>query len=266
MQNRIRVRRERPSVLSWAIALAVTMLAVYLVTLNAPEEGKSKVASAGVRVTRELEFADLTVHFADLGCHADQSGAHIAAAGYAGRGAAGIVYEDADGFHVLGAGYALETDAQRIAERLGSQEGITTSVLTLSAPSLSLRVTAPEEDVEAIAAADRVLRTQLSQLSALALQVDRGEVSAASARTLAKVAQAEVRTVRRQLESIAGGEDQPVCAAMTQLLCALEADLANVNGEGAVLSGQLRCCHARCALGLIDFLKCPSGKKIQPNA
>ena len=33
MQERIRVRRERPSALSWAIALAVTMLAVYLITV-----------------------------------------------------------------------------------------------------------------------------------------------------------------------------------------------------------------------------------------
>lgn len=254
MQERVRVRRERPSALTWAIALAVTMLAVYLITLSAPGEEKAKSTSAGVRVTREMEFAALTVHFADLGCYAGESEAHIAAAGYASRGAAGMVYEDADGFHVLGAGYALEADAKRIAERLGAQEGIETSVLTLSAPALSLRVTAPDEDAEAIAEADRLLRTQLNQLSALALQVDRGEISAASARTLAKVAQAEVRAVRERLEKIAGGADQPVCAALIQMLRALENNLSIAKGEGASLSGQLRCCHADCALDLIGFL------------
>ena len=36
MQKRVRVRRDRPSALSWALALAVTMLAVYLITLSAP--------------------------------------------------------------------------------------------------------------------------------------------------------------------------------------------------------------------------------------
>lgn len=265
MQERVRVRRERPSALSWAIALAVTMLAVYLVTLSAPREEKAADASAGVRITREMEFAALTVHFAELGCYAGESEAHIAAAGYASRGAAGMVYEDAEGFHVLGAGYALETDAKRIAERLGGQEGIEASVLTLSAPALSLRVTAPEEDVEAIAEADRVLRAQLNQLGALALQVDRGEISAASARTLAKVAQAEVREARKRLEEISGGADQPVCAAMTRMLLSLEENLSAVRGEGAVLSGQLRCCHADSALKLIGFLNDPTGKKIQPE-
>ena len=254
MQNRVRVRRDHPSALTWAVALAVTMLAVYLITLSAPAEEKAEDATTGVRVTRELDFESLTVHFADLGCHADELQARVAAAGYADRGAAGVVYQDAEGFHVLGAGYALEADAKRIAERLGGQEEIETCVLTLSAPALSLRVTAPEEDVEAIAEADRVLRTQLSQLNTLALQVDRGEVSAASARTLAKVAQAEVRTARKRLEAISGGSDQPVCAALIEMLSALENDLSQASGTGAVLSGQLRCCHADCALRLIGFL------------
>lgn len=261
MQKRVRVRRDRPSALTWAVALAVTMLAVYFVTLSAPAEKKTEDASAGVRVTRELEFAALTVHFADLGCHADASAARIAAAAYVARGAAGVVYEDGAGFHVIGAGYALEADAKRIAERLGRQEGIETGVLTLSAPGLSLRVTAPEEDAETIAGADRTLRTQMEQLSTLALQVDRGEVSAASARTLAKVSAAEVRAVRKRMESISGGADQPVCAAMTGMLRSLEENLSRVKGEGAELSGQLRCCHADCAVRLIAFLKNPSGRK-----
>ena len=258
MQERVRVRRERPSALTWAIALAVTMLAVYFVTLSAPEEKKAEAASSDVRVTRELEFESVTVHFADLGCFSDASRARIAAAEFAGRGAAGVVYEDDAGFHVLGAGYHLEADAKRIAQRLDSQEQIGSAVLTLSAPALSLRVTAPEKDVEAITDADRILRMQMDQLNAIALQLDRGEISAASARTLAKVAAAEVRAVRRRLEDIGGGEQQPVCAAMIGMLMALEENLSGVEGEGARLSGRLRCCHADCALRLIGFLKNPA--------
>lgn len=259
MQNRVRVRRDRPSALSWSIALAVTMLAVYLVTLSTPAERKVEDASTGVRVTREIDFQAVTIHFADLGCFADESQARIAAAGYTDRGAAGVVYSAADGFHVLGAGYALEADAKRIADRLGQQEGIETSVLTLTAPALSLRVTAPEEDVEAIAEADRVLRTQLNQLNTLALQVDRGEVAAISAKTLARVAASEVRSAKKKLEKISGSAQQPVCAAMISILVSLEENLSNVGGEGAALSGSLRCCHADCALDLIGFLNHPGG-------
>ncbi len=259
MQNRVRVRRERPSALTWAIALAVTMLAVYFVTLSAPQTGRVEEASTGIRVTREIDFEALTLYFADLGCHADSSQARIAAAAYAERGAAGVVYSAADGFHVLGAGYALEADAKRIAERLGQQENIATSVLTLTAPALSLRVTAPEEDVETIVEADRTLRTQLNQLNTLALQVDRGELSERSAKTLSKVAASEVRTARKRLEKISGSSDQPVCAALIRMLASLEENLSDVSGEGAVLSGRLRCCHADCALKLIGFLQNPGG-------
>ena len=258
MQNRIRVRRDRPSALSWSIALAVTMLAVYLVTLSAPAEKKAENVSSGMRVTQEINFESMTMHFADLGCFADESQARIAAAGFVNRGAAGIVYSDAAGHHVLGAGYALEADAKRIAERLGQQENIETGVLTLTAPPLSLRVTAPEEDVNAIVEADRMLRMQLNQLSTLALQVDRGEIFAASARTLTKVAAAEVRTARKNLEKITGSADQPVCAAMISLLASLEENLSDVGGDGAILSGRLRCCHADCALKLIRFLNAPA--------
>jgi len=235
------------------------MLAVYLVTLSAPAKKKAEDASAGIRVTQEVCFDSMTIHFADLGCFADEAQARIAAAGFVNRGAAGVIHSDADGHHVLGAGYSLESDAKRIAGRLEQQESIETNVLTLTAPPLSLRVTAPEEDVNAIVEADRVLRTQLNQLSTLALQVDRGEIFAASARTLAKVAAAEVRTARKKLEKIAGSADQPVCAAMIAMLASLEDNLSDVDGEGAVLSGRLRCCHADCALKLIGFLNTPGG-------
>ena len=171
-----------------------------------------------------------------------------------------------NGLRLLGAGYALEADAKRISEKLAQEEKIETSVLILTAPGLSLRVTAPEADVETIAAADRMLRTQMDQLNTLALQVDRGEISSSSARTLAKVAQSEVRAVRKKLEMIAGGGEQPVCAAMIQLLNGLENNLSGVTGEGAVLSGQLRCCHSDCALKMIRFLNNPLEKKIFPNA
>lgn len=257
MLNRVRVRRDRPSALSWALALAVTMLAVYLITLGATGEEAAEDASSGVRVTREIELRELTAYFADMGVHADEWRARVAAAEYAGRGAAAVVYEDADGFHVLGAGYVLEADARRIAERLGGQEDIEAGVLALSGQKRSLRVTAPEADVEAIIDADRVLRAQLSQINTLALQVDRGEVPASSARTLAKVAASEARSARRKLEQIDGGADQPVCAQLAGMLLRLEENLgaaAQRNLSAAEISGKLRCCHVDGTIRLIGFL------------
>jgi len=236
----------------------VTMLAVYLVTLSAPAQQKAEDASADVRVTRELTFEPMTVHFAALGSFDDEARARIAAAEYADRGAAGVVYGGADGYSILGAGYALEADARRVAGQL-QQQDIDTRVLTLSAPGFSMRVTAQESDADAIAEADKILRAQLNQLNVLALQVDRGEVSAISARTLAKVAAAELRSAQQGLEKISGSADQPVCAALMEMLRSLADNLSGVSGGGAVLSGQLRCCHADAAIKLIGFLNDPAG-------
>jgi len=108
-----------------------------------------------------------------------------------------------------------------------------------------------------LADADLLLRQQLGQLNAIALQVDRGEISFASARTLARVSASEVRKARKRLQEIPGGEDQPVCAALISQLRALEANLSAVTSEirtGAELSGLLRCCHVDGTLKLIDFL------------
>ena len=44
--TKVRVRRDRPTALSWAVALAVTMLAVYLITLSvAPKEDAAESAA-----------------------------------------------------------------------------------------------------------------------------------------------------------------------------------------------------------------------------
>lgn len=262
MEKRIRVRRDRPSALSWAIALAATMAAVYLLTLGTPSATRAENAVASVRVTREVGFEGVDVFFASLGQYPGQWQARVAAAELVSRGAAGAVCEQDGVWHVLGAGYALEADAERIAEKLAGQEGVEAQTLHLSAPAVSLRVTAPEEDAEAVITADRTLRMQMEQMNRLALQADRGEVSYASARTLARVAASEVRTARKNLERIAGGSGQPVCAGLIGLLTELEDNLAFA-GEGkpsgAELSGRLRLCHADGMLALAQFLRGLSG-------
>lgn len=256
MQKRVRVRRDRPSALTWALAMAVTMLAVYLVTLGATGEETDQDVSAGARITREIELQGLSAYFADLGVYADAWQARVAAAEYAGRGAAAVVYADLDGFHVLGAGYGRESDAVRIASRLSEQENIQAEVLALSGRGWSLRITAPEEDVEAVVDADQVLRAQLNQIGALALQVDRGETSIASARTLAKVAASELRSAKKRLER-SSGADQSVCIQLISLLVRMEENLDSAVQKGlsaAELSGRLRCCHVDGLIGLIELL------------
>lgn len=258
MQKRVRVRRDRPSALSWALALAVTMLAVYLVTLSAPAviPEAEEAGAPAARVTRELTLAGTVAHLVDLGVHSDGTAARIAAANFAQRGAAGVVLPRDDGFHVIGACYENEADAARIAQRLSAQE-IPAGTLTLSAQAVSLRITAPESDADAIAEADRALRSALCQAGALALQIDRGENSASQARTLAAVARSELDRAERQLAQVAGAEEQRVCAGLLTIMRRVSQGLSGTakgSAAGATLSGQLRCIQTDGTLELIAFL------------
>ena len=256
---KVRVRRDRPTALSWAVALAVTMLAVYLITLSAVPEAEDAAGSSGQseRVTLEATLEGVERYFADLGCHADASEARIAAAQLAQRGAAGVIWTDAAGNHVLGAAYALEADAARIAARLAERESLPADVLRLSAGSVTLRITAAEADAEAVVQADRTLRAQLAQTAGMALQVDRGELPAASARTLAAVSASELDAARKALSAVPGGADDAVCAGLSARLEALSESLKALSkgrDSGAALSGRLRCCHVAGVLSLIELL------------
>lgn len=262
MQKRVRVRRERPTALSWALALAVTMLAVYLITLNQPGAEPAEEVSSGPQITREITLEGMEMYFADLGVYPDETHARIAAASYAPRGAASVVLSRTDGCHVLGAGYTLEADAERIAKRLIEQESLSSGVLKLSAPPVTLRITARDTDTDAIAGADRLLLSRLDQIASMALQIDRGELPSASARTLAQVARSELTKAAKALEKVSGAENQIVCTELLAQLNTLAGELnalARSGASGAALSGQMRCCHVSGILRRMDFLNALSG-------
>lgn len=260
MTNRVRVRRDRPSAPAWALALAMTMLFVYLITLSAPshEQDDDAEETSGCRITQEITLDGQTAHFAALGHFESASEARIAAAQLAQRGAAGTVLEEDSAYLLLIACYESEGDAARIAAQLGKQESLEASVVSRTASAVSMRVTAPAGDAQRISSADLTLQTQLRLAGSTALQLDRGEISAASARTLAAVARSEVLDALENLGQIAGSTDNPVCSALTAQLESLAdafGQIAQSSASSAALSGQLRCCQVVGTLQRIDFLK-----------
>ena len=56
---RVRVRRERPTTVALAVALCVTMLVVYVLTLNLKGPDVVESMAAAPRVTREIRFEPL---------------------------------------------------------------------------------------------------------------------------------------------------------------------------------------------------------------
>ena len=242
--KRVRVRRERPTALAWALALCVTMLVVYVLTLNAGRPDVVESMAPAPRVTREIAFEGLKGWCVQMAaCDSDQA-ARLAASAYSGRGAGGYVTRLEGEWAVLGAVYASEQDAARIARRLSQDEGIPSRVVCLEAEPVKLRITAPEAQIDAIAGADALLRRETRRLGEIALQLDRGELRPEAARTLCGVSAEEAAMAARALSAIPGAAENALCAGLIgrlETLSDMEKALSGSGEQGASLSGMVRC-------------------------
>ena len=249
--TRVRVRRERPTALAWAVALCVTMLVVYVLTLSAARPDVVESVSAAPRVTSEIELPALEGWCVSMARCGTPEEARLQAAAYSARGAAGYVVRLEDAWQVLGAVYDSEGEAGRIAERLSREAGLEAGVIHLKADGLKLRITASEAQIEAVAGADAALREQARQLGQIALQLDRGELGGDAARTLCAVAATEAERAAGSLESLPG--ENRLCAALAKQLVTLagmQQALADSGSEtGATLSGMARCAQVAGFLG-----------------
>jgi len=250
---RVRVRRERPTAVALAVALCVTMLVVYLLTLGGRGPDAVQSVAAAPRVTRQVAFEALEGWCVCMArCDSPQE-ARLRASAWVSRGSAGYVAELDGAWLVLGAVYDGRREAERVAKRLADEAGIPAQTLRLEAARLTLRVTAPEAQIEAIAGADALLGSQGGRLGELALQLDRGEIGPDAARALCAVAATEASAAEGALAGIPGAADNALCAALIGRLDTL-AQLQQVAAEGeglpaATLSGMLRCAQVDAFLG-----------------
>ena len=254
--KRVRVRRERPTALAWALALCVTMLVVYVLTLNAGRPDVVESMAPAPRVTREIAFEGLKGWCVQMAaCDSDQA-ARLAASAYSGRGAGGYVTRLEGEWAVLGAVYESEQDAARIARRLSQDEGIPSRVVCLEAEPVKLRITAPEAQIDAIAGADALLRRETRRLGEIALQLDRGELRPEAARTLCGVSAEEAATAAQALAAIPGAAENALCAGLIgrlETLSDMEKALSGSGEQGASLSGMVRCAQIENFVGQQGF-------------
>ncbi len=250
--TRVRVRRERPGALAWAVALAATMLAVYLLTLPAKRKSDSLFASA--TVTRALSLEAVDAWCVSLGRRDTPEAARALAATLADRGAAGVAAELDGAWQALGAAYDDRREAERVAGRIRAEAGLDAAAVRLYAPAVNLRVTAPEAQLDDVAAADALLRGQAAQLGTLARQLDRGETTAEAVRALCAVAASQVRERARSLRRWPERDEDRLCAPLAGLLETLSGLLDGPVSAGsattAALSGLLRAARLETLLRL----------------
>lgn len=252
---RVRVRRDRPGAAAWAVALAATMLAVYLLTLPVREKSDSLFVSAPV--TREMALGRLELWCVSLGRCGTAEEARILASGLSERGAAGVAADLDGAWQALGAAYGTQADAQRVAARLRDEAGLDAAALRVGAEPATLRVTAPEAQLDDVSAADALLREQIAALGTLASQLDKGEASAEAARTLCAVAASQARERARLLRRWPQADSDALCAPLAAQLEALSGHLdAAVNAGSrpiAALSGLLRAAQLEAFIGLVEW-------------
>ncbi len=251
--TRVRVRRERPTAVALAIALCVTMLVVYVLTLDVKGPDVVQSMAAAPRVTRQIEFEPLAGWCVVMASCDSPQEARLRASAWVNRGAAGYVTELDGGWAVLGAVYEAEREARRVAGRLKDDEGIPAQAVRLAADGVQLRITAPQEQIEAVAGADALLRGQTRQLGEVALQLDRGEIGADAACTLCAMAGQEAREAGRRLSGIPGAAENGLCLGLIERLEVLAGLLESVSSggktSGAALSGMLRCVQVENFIG-----------------
>ncbi len=261
MAERVKVRRDHPSALSWAIALLVTMLCVYLLTLGGgahPPVASIASDDGAARVTEQISFEPLSIWAVSLGDFDAAEAARIEAARYAPRGAAGFVWEDGDVFRVLAAGYTSEADAKRVAEGLQAAEGIEAATCVRSAERVRLRITATEKQIEALTACESTLRKQTIELFELSFQLDRAEIDAEAARTLLAVAAGRLDEILKSLRAIPGASENAVLSGLFSLTERLRASLFVLSTENSKtalsLSGKIKYNTLEATFAHIDYL------------
>ena len=242
--NRVRVYRERPTALAMVVALCVTMLVVYVLTLNLGGPDVVESMAPAPRVTREIEFGAREGWCVAMAACESREQARVQASGWVNRGAAGCVAQLDGAWRVLGAVYDSEREAGRVAKRLRDDEDIPAETLALRTEAVKLRITAPERQIDAIAAADALLRRQEAQLGQVALQLDRSEIRPEAVRTLCALAASEAGEASAVLSAIPGAAENGLCAALIGALDALrdmQKTLSESPESAAALSGMLRC-------------------------
>lgn len=255
-ETRVWVRRERPTVLAWSIALAVTMLAVYALTWTAAQPEARSVAAVP-RVTREIELEGMKGWCVTLGRFSDAGQARVEAAGCAARGAAGGLYEADGAWQVLGAMYDSEAQARRAAKKIVDGDDLEAGVLPMEVKEARLRVTAPETQIDLIEGADALLRRQAGTLGTLAVQLEKGQAQPEAVRTLCALAATEAGAMAEKLNVFPGASENALCAALTERLGALSEQLNAISRTGqssvAALAGMLRLAGIDDFMGLVNL-------------
>lgn len=206
----VRVRRSRPTVPAAALALMLTMLFVYIISLS----GRPAAQQTGAQIPAgaEVVLPALTAHFHCAGRYTSRLDAQLAAAKCAQAGGAGLILPDGEGYAVV--------------DRAGDDSG--ESTLSLQSGALTLHLNGQSDDVRAISDAVLFLQTLHGETGALADSLERGDTNASGIASLMQVYRTRGKRALDGLIAIETGSVTVSCLtenvqdAILRLECAME--------------------------------------------
>jgi len=220
----IRLRRSRPSSLSIAVALAITMLIVWLVSLQSCPKEEAKSASAAMSAS-EIRMEAMEARFLLSGVHDDKTQANVSAALCAENGGAGLVLRDGERFAVA---QAANDDSS----------GSESPVIQRSCRGLTLKIEAPAAVIGAISDGLSAMRALAEETRDLASSLERGETDG---RTIAALLNVYRTQLSRAMDEI---KNHPF-PALALIERALENSIARTDAAIAETTpGKLRLMHA----------------------
>lgn len=232
----VRMRRSSPSPLSLALALMITMLCVYLISLSALPDGESDAASAQTPSVAELRMEGLDAAFLCESRTPSQLEARVLAARCAEGGGAGLIIADADGYAVI--------------REAVSPESADETALRRSADGLTLKLTGASGEIAAVSDAVSFLRAQASETGSLAAALENGDTDAASISALMNVYRTQARRALEGMRAISAPG-----AVTDRLIFAVEAALARLDDAAAAPDpGKIKLIHAAACAEWISIL------------
>lgn len=251
----VRVRR-RPKQLTGAMVFLMLAAVLYIrASLPGQIRLQTEPEETEERVTREAVLEEMEIHLVSFGGYESGQAARVEAARYVSRGAAGYIME-ADWHYVIGAGYARQSEAERVCAHLKREEGLACGVISLHAPAVQLRITAGSGRISAFTDAQRLVRTSAVLLGQLSFSIDRGETSVRQALGLIGRQAEQTAAAEQKLRSRQGTADPYMIGAYLKLLADLTERMEEIGlAEGAMeLSSRLKHLYIEFSLREIELM------------
>lgn len=231
----IRVRRSHPSALSAALALMLTMLCVYLVSLSCKTENIASPAANTASAQAEVRMDALNVSFECDGRYDSLLDAQVAAAKCAQSGGAGLILPDGEHHAVI---------------RCVSSSAEGENVLRRSANGLTMKISGSSSEISAIADAVDFLRSQAVETGSLPQTLESGDVDAPTVETLLRLYRTRAEKSCTALSAICS--KSPI---VEQLRIACNAALERLDTNQAAQPARIRLIQAAACADWIDLLQ-----------